>query len=151
MRKGFKELTIKDAFMFVAVMSDAERCRRFLSMALEMEIAEVHVIAEKSMAYHPEYKGVRLDVWAVEKGRRRRFVADIKKRVEAIKHDRDWEGRFMLLEELMEIERQEGMEKGQKRVNRLNELLIAAGRMHDIEVAVKDPAYQEQLFREFDL
>ena len=268
MHKSFKELTIKDAFMFAAVMADEEKCRQFLSMALEMDITRVRVITEKSMAYHSEYKGVRLDVWAVEENQKRRFnvemqvltnvnlmkrgryyhaqidmdallagenyrnlpdtyvificdfdyfkkkkykytfrnrcqedmsivsddgnvtvflstrgenedevptalvnflkyvknpdnppeavledafVADIKEKVAAIKRDRNWEGRFMLLEELMEMERQEGQQKGEKRVNKLIELLIAAGRMEDIEKAVKDSSYQEQLFKEFNL
>ncbi len=41
MIKSFQELTIKDAFMFAAVMADVEQCRHFLTMALEMDILEV--------------------------------------------------------------------------------------------------------------
>ncbi len=63
-KKCLKELTIKDNFMFGAVMSDAENCRRFLEMAAGFSIERVEVIKEKSMVYHPEYKGVRLDVFA---------------------------------------------------------------------------------------
>ena len=77
MRKQLKDLTIKDAFMFAAVMSDAEQCRRFLEIALEMKILEVHTIAERSFSYHPEYHGVRLDVWAEEMGTRRRFNVEM--------------------------------------------------------------------------
>ena len=73
MSKQFKDLTIKDAFMFAAVMSDPEECRRLLKLILEMDILEVQVIAEKTMAYHPEYHGIRLDVLAEEQGTKRWF------------------------------------------------------------------------------
>ena len=60
MSKQFKDLTIKDAFMFAAVMSDPEQCLQLLRLILDMEVLEVQVIAEKSMAYHPEYHGTRM-------------------------------------------------------------------------------------------
>ena len=73
MSKQFKDLTIKDAFMFAAVMSDPKECRRLLQLILDMDILEVQVITEKTMAYHPEYHGIRLDVLAEEQGTKRRF------------------------------------------------------------------------------
>lgn len=63
-KKKLQELTIKDNFMFAAVMMDPENCRGFLEMLLEIPIARVEVSYEKSMVYRPEYKGVRLDVFA---------------------------------------------------------------------------------------
>lgn len=63
-RKTLQELTIRDNFMFGAVMSEEENCRRFLELALEISIARVEIIKEKSISYHPEYKGVRLDIYA---------------------------------------------------------------------------------------
>ena len=62
--RKFKDLTIRDAFMFAAVMSDPEICRRVLELALGILISEVHIQTEKTMAYHSEYHGVRLDVYA---------------------------------------------------------------------------------------
>ena len=62
--KSLKELTIKDNFLFGAVMCEEENCRRFLEMLLGFPIQRVEVSKEKSIAYHPEYKGVRLDVYA---------------------------------------------------------------------------------------
>ena len=50
--RKFKELTIRDAFMFAAVMSDPEICRRVLELALGIPISEVHIQTEKTMAYH---------------------------------------------------------------------------------------------------
>ena len=69
--KKFKDLTIRDAFMFAAVMSDPEICRRVLELALGIPIAEVHIQTEKTMAYHSEYHGVRLDVYADDAEKRR--------------------------------------------------------------------------------
>ena len=73
MSKPFKDLTIKDAFMFAAVMVNPDKCGPFLEMVLDMEIVDLHVITEKTMVYHPQYHGIRLDVLAEEKGRKRRF------------------------------------------------------------------------------
>lgn len=62
--KKLKELTIKDNFMFGAVMTDEENCRGLLELVLGIPIKKVKVSKEKSIVYHPEYKGVRLDVYA---------------------------------------------------------------------------------------
>ena len=45
-------------------MMDPENCRRVLERILEIAIDHVDVSYEKSIVYHPEYKGVRLDVYA---------------------------------------------------------------------------------------
>lgn len=63
-RKTLQELTIMDNFMFGAVMLDEENCRLLLERILETEIERVEVSTEKSMVYHPEFHGVRLDVYA---------------------------------------------------------------------------------------
>ena len=63
-RKSLKELTLKDNFMFGAVMSDENNCRRLLELVLQCPIERVEVSKEKNIVYHPEYKGVRLDVYA---------------------------------------------------------------------------------------
>ena len=60
---SLKELTIKDNFMFGAVMMDENNCRGLLERVLEIPIDRVEVSREKSIVYHPEYKGVRLDVY----------------------------------------------------------------------------------------
>ena len=63
-QKKLQDLTIKDNFMFGAVMTDPENCRLFLERALGFPISRVTVSKEKSIVYHPEYKGIRLDVYA---------------------------------------------------------------------------------------
>lgn len=63
-KKRLQELTIKDNFMFGAVMTDADNCRPFLQMVLKVPIERVEVSKEKNIIYHPEYRGVRLDVYA---------------------------------------------------------------------------------------
>ena len=68
-RRKLQDLTIKDNFMFGAVMVDEELCREFLELALGFKIEKVTVSKEKSIVYHPEYKGVRLDVIAADEKR----------------------------------------------------------------------------------
>lgn len=64
-KRPLEELTIKDTFMFSAVMTeDPENCRRCIELALGIEVERVEVSKEKSFLYHPEYKGIRLDVYA---------------------------------------------------------------------------------------
>ena len=63
-RKKLEELTIKHTFLFGAVMSDEDNCKDYLELALGFPIEKVTVCKEKSIVYHPEYKGVRLDVVA---------------------------------------------------------------------------------------
>lgn len=72
MGRKLRELTIKDDFMFGAVMSDPENCRELLEMILRISIDRIEVSQEKSIVYHPEYKGVRLDVYAKD-GENTRF------------------------------------------------------------------------------
>ena len=63
-KKQLKELTIKDNFMFGAVIMDEENCKELLERVLQIPIDHVEISKEKSIVYHPEYKGVRLDVYA---------------------------------------------------------------------------------------
>lgn len=63
-KKTLQELTLKDNFMFGAVMTDEENCREFLEFVLQKSLDRLEISKEKSMIYHPEYKGIRLDVYA---------------------------------------------------------------------------------------
>ena len=67
MKKTLQELTIKNSFMFAAVMCKGDNCKRLLEMVLGIDIDRVEVDKEKSMVYNPRYKGVRLDVYAKDK------------------------------------------------------------------------------------
>lgn len=53
-RKTLQDLTIKDNFLFGAVMSVEKNCKGFLEMVLGFPIAHVVVSREKSIVYHPE-------------------------------------------------------------------------------------------------
>ena len=64
MNTPLKDLTYKNNFMFRAVMSDEENCKGFLERVLPIKIEHVEISTEKNIIYHPEYKGVRLDVYA---------------------------------------------------------------------------------------
>ncbi len=63
-RKKLQDLTIRDNFMFAAVMVQKENCKRLLEMLLNIRIERIDISYEKSIIYNPEYKGVRLDVYA---------------------------------------------------------------------------------------
>lgn len=62
-KKTLQELTIKDNFMFVAVMTDPENAKGMLELILDVEIDHVEVCYEKSIIFNPECKGIRLDVY----------------------------------------------------------------------------------------
>ena len=70
-KKKLKELTIKDNFMLGAVMMEEDNCKKLLELALGFPIDWVDVSKEKSIVYHPEYKGVRLDVYAKDESNTR--------------------------------------------------------------------------------
>ena len=58
------QLMFKDNFMFGAVMVNEEICQDFLELAVGFPIERVEISKEKSMIYHPEYHGIRLDIIA---------------------------------------------------------------------------------------
>ena len=64
MSKTLQDLTLKNSFMFAAVMMEPENCKALLERILEMDIDHVVLDKEKSIIYHLEYKSVRLDVYA---------------------------------------------------------------------------------------
>lgn len=64
MSRRLKDLTLKDNFMFGAVMAQEANCRALLERITEIPIGKVKVLREKSIVYHPEYKGFRLDLYA---------------------------------------------------------------------------------------
>ncbi|MGN0353541.1 MAG: Rpn family recombination-promoting nuclease/putative transposase [Muricoprocola sp.] len=68
-RKKLQELTIKDNFMFGAVMVNEDLCKELLEVILGFSIEKIAVDKEKSIIYHPEYKGVRLDIIAADENR----------------------------------------------------------------------------------
>ena len=70
-KKKFQELTIRDNFMFAAVMMQDDNCKHFLEMLLGIEIREVKLSYEKCIIFNPEYKGVRLDVYAADENNTR--------------------------------------------------------------------------------
>lgn len=87
------------------------------------------------------------------------YVKRIQEQIKRIKQNRDWEGKYMLLEEMMRDERMEGMQEGlkkgmqqgQERINQLIILLSKQNRSEDIIKAASDKEYQEKLLKEFNL
>ena len=78
------------------------------------------------------------------------FIQSIEERVQRF-NSREWRNKQMTLAHLMENAEERGRKEGEARVNRLNQLLIQAGRVEDLEKASKDEEYQKQLFVEFNL
>ena len=54
MSNFLQDLTIKDAFMFAAVMSDEEQCRHLLELVLDTKILSVNVATEKKILFTKE-------------------------------------------------------------------------------------------------
>ena len=87
------------------------------------------------------------------------YVRLLQEQIKRIKQNRDWEGKYMLLEEMMRDEREEGRQEGreegrqegQERMSLLILLLLKQNRNEDIAKAAADRDYQEQLFKEFNL
>ncbi len=75
------------------------------------------------------------------------YVRLLQEQIKRIKQNRDWEGKYMLLEEMMRDEReegrQEGRQEGQERMSQLILLLIKQNRNEDIAKAAADKDYQE--------
>ncbi len=58
--------TIKDNFMFGAVMTEGDNCKILLEMILHIKLKSVDVRREYGIVYNPKYHGVRLDVLAID-------------------------------------------------------------------------------------
>ena len=86
-RKTLQELTIMDGFLFGAVMMDPENCRILLERILEIPIARVDVIQEKSLVYHPEYKGIRMDVFAKDEEEKMSNFEALKSAAGFVRHE----------------------------------------------------------------
>lgn len=66
-KKKFKDLTIRDAFLFAAVMTDQEICRKLLELSLwNHDRQRTGTDQERPWPIIPEYHGVRLDVYAAD-------------------------------------------------------------------------------------
>ena len=60
------------------------------------------------------------------------------------------EGREMYERDIATI-RNEGLTEGQQRINRLHKQLLGDNRLDDLTRSLDDPAYQEQLMREYGI
>ncbi|WP_373219951.1 hypothetical protein, partial [Ruminococcus sp. 5_1_39BFAA] len=73
-------------------------------------IEKATVNKEKSIVYHPEYKGIHLDITVADLGDD--FVRRLQSAVGKIKKSREMEERYMVFEELLKEEREEGKAEG---------------------------------------
>ena len=89
--KTLKDLTMKDNFMFGAVMSIEENCIGFFEMGLPMMNFPIHLLFSCVIL-------IRL--------------------IKKFKSDREMGERYMVFEEMLREERQEGLEAGQLKAKR---------------------------------
>lgn len=62
-KRTLQEQTIKNNFLFAAVMMEEDNSKALLSCIFGKKIRHVVISREKSIIYHPEQKGIRLDVF----------------------------------------------------------------------------------------
>lgn len=63
-QKKFKNLDLKNAFLFATAMEDSEICRLVLEIILDRPVSSVTVRTEHSLLYDSESRSVRLDAYA---------------------------------------------------------------------------------------
>lgn len=69
MRDKFQNLYLNNAFLFAAVLEDADTCRIILETLLGMPVGHVTVKAEHSMLFSSDCRSIRLDVYACDQER----------------------------------------------------------------------------------
>ena len=62
--KPFEELEFCDGFLFAATLEDEEICRSVLERILDIPVKAVKVHKESIIAINPEYRSIRMDVYA---------------------------------------------------------------------------------------
>lgn len=62
-KKMYQELTFKDNFIFTTVMRNPRLSKKLLEMLFRVSIEKIEVSNERTIAYHPEHRGVRLDIY----------------------------------------------------------------------------------------
>jgi len=62
-RKKLQDLTIRDNFLFAAVMAQQENCKRFLEILLNIQIERIEISYEKSIIYNPEEISLELEAF----------------------------------------------------------------------------------------
>ncbi|MCD8220674.1 MAG: hypothetical protein LUD07_00505 [Clostridiales bacterium] len=124
MAKEFQKLTIKDPFMFAAVMSDEETCcwmmcqetgealndgSRTILLSTKgtnpQDVPEelVHFLSYVGHSEDPDSSVIRDD-----------FVELLDQRIAAIKRERNWEAKYMQFREMLRDERVAGFTEGRK-------------------------------------
>lgn len=64
MKKSFQELDLSNSFLFAAAMENPDICRIVLEIILGFKVPHVKAHAEHSILINPDFRSVRLDVYA---------------------------------------------------------------------------------------
>ena len=73
-KKKLKDLTLKDNFMFGAVMVDEKLCKEFLELVLGFRIEKVTVSKEKSIVCCNGYKSYPCFSYSIFKNAKRKWI-----------------------------------------------------------------------------
>lgn len=111
-RKRLQDLTIKNNFMFGAVMCDETNCKGFLESIFLSTRGENE--GEVSQALVNFLHFVKADLAESEEDFQDEFVSELQKYIKHIKESREMGERFMLFEELLKDERAEGRAEGRR-------------------------------------
>ncbi len=117
MRKAYHELEFKDAFMFAAVMSDAESGREDGEL-LEDGTCKIFLNTKGRNDAEVGQELVRLLKWIGEPGLRNEkeendlLIAKLQTQITNLKQNRGMEENYMLFGEMLDEERRQGQKKG---------------------------------------
>lgn len=118
MRKTYQELEFKDAFMFAAVMSDAESCRGVLERILGIPIRKVMVHKEEN------------DL----------LITKLRTQITDLKKNRGMEENYMLFGEMLDEERRQGQKEGLKEGLQQGKMDILLKLLQEHKIDVKTAA-----------
>ena len=114
-RKTLQDLTIKDNFMFGAVMMDEEICRELLELVLGFRIAKVTLSKDEVPAELVKFlKYVKAGLKESSEDFQDSFVKRVQTAVRNVKASREMEEQYMLLEELIKEEREQALAEGRE-------------------------------------
>lgn len=79
------------------------------------------------------------------------LVKMIHKKVTEVKQNKEMEAEYMTLLQRDRENVEQGIEQGEKKMATLTEILLNQDRTSDLKRSIKDEAYREQLYRQFDI
>ena len=120
-KKTLKDLTIRDNFLFAAVMQQEDNCKQFLEMLLDIQIERIDIQYEKTLIFNPEdisphllnfLTFVRENNPLEHKDYHDSYVSQLQNSIFQIKQNQELGSRYMLLELMLKDEYKKGILEG---------------------------------------